>query len=284
MEIQESGVLRESRVYFHTASLTAQRLFFTLTCTGRYICGSNYLVRRPSYDSYLILYVVRGKGFCELGGRRTPLPVGSMAILDCHAPHCYGTSDSWEILWAHFDGRMAADYFDAIAGSGRQIIQPKNGYPAARALESIYQMFHVDKRVSEAMISRHITVLLTEFLMYEMPQQQRREQSVQIEAILGYINEHLDQSITLESLAQRASMSPFHFSRVFKRETGYTLREYLINTRINAACYYLRTTQMPLKEITGRCGYAGESTFCTVFKRITGMTPQAYRHQKEKIP
>lgn len=279
MEIQEPGVLSGSRMYFHTASLTAQQLFFTLKCTGRYLCDGDYLVRRAAYDSYLILYVVRGKGFCELENRRVTISAGSMVILDCHAPHCYGTNDSWEILWAHFDGRMASDYFRAIVSGGRQIIQPRNGYQAARTLESVYRMFHVDKRISEALISQYIVTLLTEFLVYETPQKITREQSVQMEAILSYINENLDQSITLEMLAHRASLSPFHFSRVFKRETGYTLREYLSNTRVNAACFYLRTTQMPLKEITSRCGYARESTFCTVFKRLTGMTPQEYRHQ-----
>lgn len=58
---------------------------------------------------------------------------------------------------------------------------------------------------------------------------------------------------------------------MFKRETGYTLREYLLNTRINAARFYLRTTHLSLKEIAYRCGYGSDSTFCTTFKRITGM-------------
>ena len=279
MKINEPGVLPESNAYFHTSSLMAQKLFFTLGCTGHYFCNEHYAVRRPSYDSFLVLYVVRGRGYCYLDGQRVELGVGSLVLLDCYLPHRYGTDTGWEIYWIHFDGRMARDTFEAVAQTRRQVILPKNTYHAAHALERIYTMFHVDKRISEALISKNITSILTEFLVFELPEEGVPEHSTRIEEVLSYINEHIDQQLTLDSLAQRVSLSPFYFSRVFRKETGYTLREYLINTRINAARFYLRTTELSLKEISYRCGYGSDSTFCTTFKRITGMTPLEYRNQ-----
>ena len=279
MKVNETGVLGESSVYFHTPSLTAQQLYFTLSCTGRYICSSNYAVSRPSSDSFLLLYVVRGKGYCYLGEQRAELRTGALAILDCYQMHRYGTDTSWEILWVHFDGRMARDYFDAIAASGRQIIMPKNGYHASRGLEKIHRMLSINKRVNEAVISKNIVSVLTEFMVCEQPREDNTDQSARIEETLSFINENIDQPLTLETLAQHASLSTFYFSRVFKKETGYAPREYLIMTRMNAARFYLRTTNLSLKEITFRCGYGSESTFCTMFKRITGMTPLEYRNQ-----
>ena len=280
MKINEPGVLPESNADFHTPSVMAQKLFFTLNCTGRYFCNGSYAVRRASYDSFLILYVVRGKGYCYLDSQRVELHVGSLVILDCYLPHRYGTDSGWEIYWIHFDGRMARDYFEAIVQGRRQLILPRSVYHAAHGLEKIYNMFHIDKRINEALISKSITSVLTEFLVTELPEESVPEHSSRIEEVLSYINENIDQPLTLESLAQRVSLSPFYFSRVFRRETGYTLREYLINTRINAARFYLRTTQLSLKEITYRCGYGSDSTFCTTFKRITGMTPLEYRNQR----
>ena len=279
MKINEPGVLPESNAYFHTPSLMANNLFFTLSCTGRYACNGNYAVRRASYDSFLLLYVVRGRGYCYIGQQRIELRSGALVILDCYQPHRYGTDSEWEIIWIHFDGRLARDYFEAIVQTKRQIIMPKNVYHAARGLERIYNMFHVEKRISEVLVSKNITSVLSEFLMYEQPREGNVEHSVRIEEVLSFINENIDQPLTLESLAQQASLSPFYFSRVFKKETGYTLREYLINTRINAARFYLRTSELSLKEITYRCGYGSDSTFCTTFKRITGMTPLEYRNQ-----
>jgi len=133
---------------------------------------------------------------------------------------------------------------------------------------------------NEAVISKNIVAVLTEFLVFETPGEENPENSMRIEETLSFINENLDQPITLDMLAQRASLSSFYFSRVFKKETGYAPREYLIHTRMNAARFYLRTTNLSLKEITYRCGYGSESTFCTMFKRITGMTPLEYRNQQ----
>lgn len=281
MKLNETGVLPESNVYFHTASLTAQKLFFTLNCTGHYICNEQYMVKRPAYDSFLLLYVMRGKGYCCLNRQWHELDAGTLVLLDCYQPHQYGTNTGWEILWVHFDGKMARAYFNQIAESKRQIILPKNGFSAVRCLQQIYQMFHIDKYVSEALISQNITSVLTEFLICEPMQEGEAEHRARIEDVLRYINENIHQHLTLEMLAGRASLSPFYFSRVFKQETGYTLRDYLIHTRINAARYYLRTTDLPLKEITGRCGYGSTSTFCTMFKKITGRTPLEYRSGTE---
>ena len=280
MKIHEPGVLPESNAYFHTASLSAQRLYFTLSSVGRFVCSGEYAVRRASYDSFLVLYVVRGSGYCELNGVCTPLAAGSLALIDCYRMHSYGTNAGWEILWIHFDGRLAREYFDSIAQNRRQIILPRSIVHGARSLEKLYTMFHVDKRVSEALISRYITDLLTEFLLDEPDVPSAAERSARIEEILGYISEHLSENLTLESLARRASLSPFHFSRVFKRETGYTLRDYLVSARMGAARYFLRMTDLPIKEIALRCGYSGDSTFCAAFHRSCGMPPAAYRDQR----
>jgi len=79
-------------------------------------------------------------------------------------------------------------------------------------------------------------------------------------------------------------MSPYHFCRVFKQKTGFTPHQYLLNARVNAAKFFLKTTDLPNKSIIVRCGFNSESGFCTVFKRLTGRTPRQYRmNQKENL-
>lgn len=87
----------------------------------------------------------------------------------------------------------------------------------------------------------------------------------------------MDQPLSLEQMARQSSLSPYYFSRLFKEETGYTPHQYLVMVRINAAKYYLKSTNLSIKQITQRCGFSSQSNFCAVFRRFTGETPGVYR-------
>lgn len=172
---------------------------------------------------------------------------------------------------------LVRDYYEAVVNTRCQVIFPQNPYALMRGLERIYRMYHHEKRANEALISKNIVNILTGFLTAQTPGETGQSHSAAIEELLSYITENIDQPLSLEELARRASLSPFYFSRVFKRETGYTFREYLLKTRVNRAKFYLKTTSLSLKEISYRCGYGSESTFCTTFRHATGLTPMGYR-------
>ena len=83
---------------------------------------------------------------------------------------------------------------------------------------------------------------------------------------------------TLEDLADQARMSPFHFSRQFKRYAGVSPHTYLVNARINTARFYLVSSDLTVKEIAYNCGFSSVSSFCTCFKKNVGSTPMDYRN------
>ncbi|HNW87613.1 MAG TPA: AraC family transcriptional regulator [Candidatus Limiplasma sp.] len=277
MKIKEKGVLSTSEVYFHTASETAKNLFFYIRCTGYYQCDCHYAINRQSYDSFLLLYVVSGSGYVMMEGRRVPVTEGMLVLLDCYQPHAYGTDTEWSILWAHFDGVLARRYYEQIAQNRNLCATLPDPYRTMRALEKIFRMYHHDRRASEALVSQYLITALTSLLVNNN-ERENDSVSADMDEVLTYITQNLDKPLTLADLARRAALSQFYFSRVFKRETGYTPHEYLVNARVNAAKFYLKTTAHPNKEIAYRCGFSSESSFCTVFKRLSGLTPQAYRN------
>ena len=280
MKVNAQGVLETSNIYFHTPSELARTMFFYPVCTGHYFCDRTYIVRRQSYNSYLVLLVLKGKGYVEQGGRRILLAEGSIALLDCYKDHCYGTETGWEIIWCHFDGVLSRRFYDAIAQENNCIVTLQNPYPAQRSLEKIYAKFHETGKAMEASISKYITIVLTELLASANNDTSEKSQTTTTENILAYIAENISQQLTLDHLAQKAALSPFYFTRVFKKETGYTPHEYIIFARINAAKYYLKTSSLPIKEVSINCGFASECTFCTTFKRVVGTTPLLYRRNE----
>lgn len=279
MKVYNRGVKKESEIYFHTRSSQAKKMFFYPVCVGHYFCDSTYQVRRTSYNSFLILYVVSGSGYILSEGEEKTLTAGNFAMLDCYAPHGYGTHTQWEIYWLHFDGPLARDYYDCCAEYGN-IFTPVNSYAGGYELCKIFEAFDKHRKVSEAVISRRITALLTDLLCAGNESAERK--TAITDAAMAYISENLDQPLTIEQMAQHVSLSPYHFSRVFKQETGFSPHEYLLHTRINMAKYMLRGGDLTIKVIAFRCGFSSESSFCTTFKRIEGITPARYR--SENLP
>lgn len=280
MKIYDQGILSTSDIYFHTPRENARNLFFYLVCTGHYFCDTTYIVNRKSYNSFLTIYIKKGSGFICLGEKMVEVQEGNLILLDCYQKHCYGTQTGWEIIWAHFDGRMARDYFNAITppGSGK-VLTPRDLQGAQHGLTKIFDMFHhaSDQRhtISEPLINKYIIHTLTEFMKSDATETD--SQTGITEDLLAFIAENIDQPLPLEALAKRAALSPYYFSRIFKKETGYSPHEYVLLARTNAAKFYLKTTDLLSRDIALRCGFSNECSFCTAFKRITGVTPLAYR-------
>ncbi|MDF1496367.1 AraC family transcriptional regulator, partial [Caproiciproducens sp. CPB-2] len=279
----QAGILEASDLYFHTHSTQAEEMYFYPVCTGHYFCDNTYVVDRQSYNSFLIIYVKQGTGFVEQNGRHIPLHEGSLAFIDCYKPHLYYTKSDWEIYWVHFDGILARQYFNTATRNGI-IFTPQNPYNAEHCICKIFERYHGHMKVNEVVISKIITDLLTELILCANKIVSKDNNGVVIEEIMTYISENADQPLTLELLAKRASLSPYYFTRVFKKETGFTPHEYLIRVRVELAKFLLTTTDVRIKEIAYRSGFDNECSFCTSFKKATGTTPLKYRGRTAKIP
>lgn len=95
--------------------------------------------------------------------------------------------------------------------------------------------------------------------------------------VTDFIEEHLDQTLHLGDLARVAHMSQFHFSRCFKRSTGKTVHQFVLERRIARARSLLAGTALPLPEVAVRVGLPSHGHFTTVFRQQVGSTPGQYR-------
>lgn len=88
---------------------------------------------------------------------------------------------------------------------------------------------------------------------------------------------HPRQDISLDHIAEAAHISPFHFSRVFKKETHLSPHQFLLNLRIKNATGLLLHTSLSIREIGGRSGFNNPEHFITAFKKRTGLSPNQFR-------
>lgn len=100
-----------------------------------------------------------------------------------------------------------------------------------------------------------------------------------LKRVVDYIDGNLIKSLTLDEIAKIAALSPFHFSRAFRKSTGMTPVRYVWSRRVEKAKDYLKKDYAQLAPIAYACGFSSQSHFSTLFKRATGLTPAQYRAQ-----
>ena len=93
----------------------------------------------------------------------------------------------------------------------------------------------------------------------------------------AYIKDHLEQELSLATLAAVGETSPAHFARLFKHATGLAPHQYVIRCRMDQAKQLLAETDMSLSEIGLQAGCADQSHFTALFRKHVSMTPKAYR-------
>lgn len=100
-----------------------------------------------------------------------------------------------------------------------------------------------------------------------------------IERIRRFIEANYAHDLSVAQIAEDAYLSPTYASLLYKQETGETLFEYLTKVRIERAKELLRDPRNKFYEISGAVGYSDPSHFSKLFKKVTGLTPSAYREQ-----
>lgn len=100
---------------------------------------------------------------------------------------------------------------------------------------------------------------------------------LQLRQVRDFVESSLDRDVALADLAEAAGLSPFHFSRAFKKTTGMSPFQFLSKRRIARAQHLLRSTDLPLWEVALSCGFAGQASFTAAFHRETGCTPSRWR-------
>lgn len=273
----ETHILPNSDYYVYTPSTLAKKLFFYPICIGSFRYDGGYRLARDSYDSFLMMYILKGTCFVTVGSHTMQAMAGQLILLDCYAPHAYGTDSGFEALWIHFDGPMARSFYETIVSEKGSLLYPAHPDAIHRSLYDIYDTFRSRAPIAEDQISGTITNILTDLLFSENTQQVSGQTQIGISEAISHINKYFYKSITLQELADIAALSPYYFSRVFARETGMTPHKYLISTRMANAKFLLKTSQMSVKEVAFHSGFSDESGFCTAFKKQEGMTPKEYR-------
>ncbi|MBD2099770.1 AraC family transcriptional regulator [Leptolyngbya sp. FACHB-261] len=105
----------------------------------------------------------------------------------------------------------------------------------------------------------------------------RRLTHTQLQQAVDYIHTHLNRDLSLAELASVINISPTYFASLFKRATGISPHQYVIQQRVKRAKAMLMKTDLTIADIALQVGFSSQSHLTQQFKRLTGMTPKQVR-------
>lgn len=103
-----------------------------------------------------------------------------------------------------------------------------------------------------------------------------------IQRVQYYITEHLSEPITREQLASYVHLNPAYLSRLFKRELGESITDYIMKQRMSLAKDLIMTSTMPISDIARTLGYHNFSYFSKIFRKVYNASPQQFRQQSSE--
>jgi YesN/AraC family two-component response regulator len=106
-----------------------------------------------------------------------------------------------------------------------------------------------------------------------------KHENEHIKRAITYINNHLSDNLSLQSVCEAISISHCYLCDLFRREVHMTFSEYVLKQRIILAKQLLRNTNLSISVIAMRCGFNTVSYFCTCFKKVEGVTPSSIKRE-----
>lgn len=268
-----------------TASKNAKLSLLFVQELGDFISHEKYFTRREGLDSYLIKYVIAGEGLLDYQGQTYSLRPGQIFWIDCREPHYYRTSPDvghWRVLWVHFTGVSAEFYYDLFQAKNNRcpvLTMPPDNH-LQEYLRQLIALYDNDSNVLSADLSAALllTQMLTDIIRTTEGERDWLSVPESVARARDYLTEHYNEKITLDDLAAKYAVSKFHFQKQFKRFTGYTPNDFLLQLRLNHAKEFLRTTDHPVSQIACDVGIQNVSHFINLFKKQEGITPMNYRN------
>ncbi len=196
----------------------------------------------------------------------------SFEVLDVYIPH--------EMLQAAWSEHFAGDPTELNLAARLHFDDPGLLY-LMKSLYCIAQSPRRNRALLYEVATHHLVASLLA-LDQSLVSHLRRERGLAANLrrrVLAYIDAHLEDTITVESLAAIAGQSPFHFLRQFRLSMGETPHRYVVRQRLARARQLLLHTNLSVVEIALRCGFDDPSHFARRFRERYRTAPSAFRRQ-----
>ena len=245
------------------------------------------MIRTVGYDDFTVVkplysfrvqsfytwhFVLSGTGILEMDGRKWEISKGQMFYIPPGEKMRYfpNEDDPWEYMWFSLVGDTPCEYGKMLGFSSEKPVQSFSCYPGI-----VSQL----NRLIAALSNENTGIFSALSAFYGIMEACTSDM---IPTGIRAVKKHLDESFALpgfsvEQLCYDAGMSHAHLLRLFRREYGTSVIQYVVSKRISLARELLLTTDLSVKSVAFSCGFSDEPHFMKTFKRVVGISALQYR-------
>lgn len=272
----DTGVLPTSQMYLHLPSDFAKQALYYAPYVGHFFCTPAYKVSRDNYDYYLLLLVDTGELQVEFNGKTFVARARDIVFIDCKQPHAYRALTSLSFRYFHFEGSSSKAFYDILTERYGYLMHPSKQITIESAMSTLVGLAY-DGLLNEYKISAQVHIILSE-LAAQSASAYNPQDTVIAQAI-SYLEQHFTEELTVENLAAVVNLSPFYFSRLFRKFTNMSPHAYQVHLRVTLARQLLASSNQAVERISDNCGFSSPQHFIRCFKQHVGCTPRGYRKQ-----
>ncbi|MFN3233875.1 MAG: AraC family transcriptional regulator [Gammaproteobacteria bacterium] len=245
---------------------------------------------RVSHTEHVIAFTISGrmKMFCNTDLQITP---DSIVLMPAGMPHVSKGGENLEFKWVSFcsscldlpENHPLMMPFDAIhqgaipCASLTEIQKKRIEY----LFDELQSEIKHSKKETPIVMKSLLILLLKEINQVMKNNMNTCESSSLVAKVLSYINQNSFKPISLKDVAIAVNYAPAYVTTTLKKETGYTVGEWIIRNRLSESCGRLAHTDTPINIIAMDIGWSDVSNFIRQFKKAYGVTPSAWRKKRK---
>lgn len=247
-----------------------------------------------SHDYYEFYFFLEGNVSIEVSGKKYPVQFGDIMVMPPHLPH-RPIIHSLDVPYRRFVFWISQEYYTHLIQ-----LSPDYGYLIQYVQLSKNHLFHNDRITFNTVQSRvlhlieemrsdrfgreaQITLCVNDLVLYlnrlvyerNTPKEKGEERSL-YQSLAEYIEEHLDENLSLERLAEEFYVSKYHIAHVFKDSLGMSIHQYITKKRLTL-CREAILGNMSITEAYQTFGFGDYSSFYRAFKKEYGISPKDFR-------
>ena len=232
----------------------------------------------------VFIYCARGNGWCEIAGRRHEVAKDQLVVIPVNTPHAYGAAkkEPWTIHWFHAIGTNVPFYLEKLEVKPEKPVVRLGGDVQLFSLfEEVLESLEHGSTLTHLIYAAHSLSHLMGLILRHKDEFWRGEINARerIAKSIVFMKSHLQEPLTVATLASLVNLSRSHYTTSFRRATGYAPLNYLNHLRMQRAVQLLNATEWSIKQISDQLGFSDQFYFSRAFSKMHNHSPSEHRRR-----